>query len=104
MPIDGPRAWEVVSEAIRAANAAEKFTGEDSSIRNFPITLKAGGTFESTNDEDFGITNILRLLAKDDLYRCVDVAKGLKKDGPRAAAIIAIAAATLQNSTVSSRQ
>ena len=104
VPIDGPRAWEVISEAVRAANAAEKFTGEDSSIRNFPITLKAGGTFESTNDEDFGITNILRSLAKDDLYRCMDVAKGLKKDGPRAAAIIAIAAATLQNSTVSSRQ
>lgn len=97
--IDGPRAWEVLAEAIKAANTAEKFTGEDASIPSFPITLRAGGTFESTSDEDFGVANILRLLAKDDFYRCMDVAKSFKKDGPRAVAILVVSRATLETAS-----
>jgi len=41
----------------------------------------------------------LRLLAKDDLYRCMDVAKSLKKDGPRAIAILAVSRTTLERAS-----
>ena len=102
--IDGARSWEVMGDAVKAANSAEKFTGEDASIRFFPVALKSGGTFETTKDEDFGITNVLRLLAKDDLYRSMDVAKSFKKDGPRAIAILAIAGATLDKSGAKNRE
>ena len=102
--IDGARAWEIIGDAVKAANSAEKFTGEDTSIRFFPVALKSGGTFETTKDEDFGLTNVLRLLAKDDLYRCIDVAKSFKKDGPRAVAILAISGATLEKAAARNPQ
>lgn len=63
-------------------------------LRASPITLRAGSVFESTSDEDFGVTNILRLRAKDDLYGCMDLAKSFKKDRPRAAAILDVSRAT----------
>jgi hypothetical protein len=104
VPIDSTRAWDMIAEAVKAANDAEAFTGEDTSIRNLPVVLRAGGTFESTTDEDFGIRHILSLLAKDDLYRCMEVAKSFKRDGPRSSAIIAIAAATLETSEAKDRK
>jgi hypothetical protein len=102
--IDSARVWEIIGAAVKAANGAEKFTGENVSIHNFPVALKTGGTFESTSEEDFGITKVLRLLAKDNLYRCMDVAKSFKKDRPRAVAIIAIAGATLEKSSARNRE
>jgi hypothetical protein len=46
--------------------------------------LRVGG-------ENFSLTNVFRALAKDDLYRAVEVAKSFKYEAPRAAVTLAIA-------------
>ena len=60
------------------------------------MSMKAGMTFESIGDDGFGIAPVLRLLARRDLNRGLDVAKSFKRDGPRAVAILAIASAILE--------
>ena len=94
--IDGARTWALIDEAVNAANRAETFSGENTLIGGIPAIMRSGGTFESVSDNDFGITNVLRLLAKEDLHRSMDVAKSLKKERPRALAILAVAGAILE--------
>jgi len=91
---DPVRVWEIMAEAVKAANSAEKFTGENVQIRS-AIVSKSGVKISSVGGNDFGISGVLRSLAKDDLYRSVDLARNFKRDAPRATAILAIASAVL---------
>lgn len=86
---DRVRTWEIMGEAVRAANSAEKFTGENAQLR-FPIATKSGLKISSVGGEDFGLSGVMRSLAKDDLDRSIDLAKSFKNDAPRATAILAI--------------
>ena len=98
LPIDGIRAWSIIEEAVKAANNAETFSGEATSISRAPAIMRSGATFEMTTDEDFGISNIFRLLAKVDLHRSMDVARSFKGERPRALAVLAVAGVTLDKS------
>lgn len=91
---DRVRAWEIMHEAVKAANSAENFTGENVQL-TFPLWTKSGPKFPSIGGEDFGLSGVLRSLTKDDLYRSIDLAKSFKNDAPRATAILAIANAVL---------
>jgi len=88
------RKWDSVFEAVKAANSADGFTGEDG---NLNIVFQGKG-FSSASDNpvgDFDIKGIFGLLAKDDYDQAVDLARGFQGEAPRAAAVIAIARAVL---------
>ena len=91
---DRERAWQAMSEAVKAANQADSFTGENQ------ITYSLGSRnlikFTQIGSEESGLGGTFRLLAKDDLSRSVDLARGFKNDAPRAAATLAIAGSLLE--------
>jgi hypothetical protein len=93
--VDRVRAWEIMGEAVKAANNSEKFSGENVEL-HFPFATKSGLRITSVGGADFGLSGVLRSLAADDLYRSIDMAKGFKNDAPRAVAILAIASSLLQ--------
>jgi hypothetical protein len=93
--VDPGRVWEATFDAIKAANSAEKFTGEDGEI-----VLKfqsKGQSSVSTHDvADFDVEGLFRKLATLDYERAVQLARGFEKEGPRAVATIAIARSVLE--------
>ena len=96
--IEPSRARDSVFEAVKAANAADGFTGEDG---NLNILFQAKG-FSSASDlpePDFNIKGIFGSLATDHYEQTVELAQGFQGEAPRAAAIIAIAQAVLNKKT-----
>ena len=94
--VERVRAWEIMDDVVKAANNSEKFSGENVEL-HFPFATKSGLRIVSVGGADFGLSGVLRSLAKYDLYRSVDVAKSFKKDAPRAVAILAVASSLLEN-------
>ena len=92
--IDPPRVWDATFDAVKAANSAEGFTGEDGElILQFQ---SKGQSSVNTNDvPDFDLEGIFKELANMDYDRAVELARGFQKEGPRAVATIAIARAIL---------
>lgn len=93
--IDRVRTWEIMGEAVKAANNSEQFNGESVEL-HFPFATKSGLRITSVGGAEFGVSGVLRSLAADDLYRSLDVAKSFKNDAPRAVAVLAIAGSLLQ--------
>jgi hypothetical protein len=93
--VDPPRAWDATFDAVKAANSAEGFTGEDGEM-----VLKFQSKNQSsvhTNDvPEFDLNGIFRDLANLDYERAVELARGFEAEGPRAVATIAIARAVLE--------
>jgi hypothetical protein len=92
---DRIRAWEIMGEVVKAANNSAKFNGENVEL-HFPFVTKSGLRITSVGGADFGLSGVLRSLAKDDLYRSIDLAKSFKNDAPRAVAVLAIASSLLE--------
>ena len=92
---DPVHAWEILNEAVKAANSAEEFNGEDTHV-NAQLWTKEGVKIRSLNVADFGLRVIMRSLAKDELERSIELAKSLKNEKPRAAAILTIADVALE--------
>jgi hypothetical protein len=89
-------AWDVMGDAIKAANSAENFTGEDGELR-FQMLTKGMSSIRQSSVEDFDVTGIFEALAKEDYEKAVDLARGLQRDAPRASAVIAIARSVLSD-------
>jgi hypothetical protein len=90
--LDQNRAWELMSEAVKAANAVANFTGEDGHTSvtlegKFSIRLSTELATPTTLSELF--TN----LAETDFYQAIDVSKTFHGDAPRALVTIAVARA-----------
>ncbi len=92
--VDRTRAWEIVAEAVKAANAATGFTGEDAEIVS-RFQTKRGTSTTNFNVESFDLNGIFGLLARDDLFRAVELAKTFTNEAPRATATLAIIRAIL---------
>ena len=92
--IDPERIWDATFDAVKAANSAEGFTGEDGELI---MTFQGKGQSSvHTNDvPEFDLDGIFRDLATRDYDRAVELAKGFQAEGPRAVATIAIARAIL---------
>ena len=92
--VDPPRVWDATFDAVKAANSAQGFTGEDGEL-----VLKfqsKGSSSVNTNDvPDFDLEGIFRELAQQDYDRAVELARGFEGEGPRAVATIAIARGVL---------
>ncbi|HWN10273.1 MAG TPA: hypothetical protein VNO50_13570 [Pyrinomonadaceae bacterium] len=92
--IEPLRTRDAVFEAVKAANSADGFTGEDGAL---DILFQSKG-FSSASDNpvpDFDIKGIFGLMATNDFDQAVELAHGFQGEAPRAAAVIAIARAVL---------
>ncbi|HEX8474572.1 MAG TPA: hypothetical protein VF666_11105 [Pyrinomonadaceae bacterium] len=93
--LDRARVWEMMSEVVKASNAAAQFTGEDGYLM-VRVQLTGGGAMTMNIPvENFDLTGIFQLLAKDDLTRAVELAKSFTAESPRAVATLAIARSIL---------
>jgi hypothetical protein len=94
-PIDPLLAWDAAFEAVKAANSAEGFTGEDGEL-NLTFQRKGGSAAYSNDVPDFDVAGIFSALAADDYDRAVQLARGFQGAAPRATATIAIARSVLK--------
>jgi len=93
--IDSARAWDAAFDAVKAANSAEGFTGEDGQIV-LKFQSKGGSSVHESDVPDFNLEGIFKDLALQDYDRAVELARGFQGEGPRAVATIAIARAILE--------
>ncbi len=93
--LDHARGWETSLEAIKAANSAESFSGEDGVLRTSLIT-QSMSSVRSSSVAEFNVADLFTLLTKEDYGRAVELARGFEREAPRASAVIAIARAVLE--------
>lgn len=93
--LDFVRAWETVSEVVKAANAAEEFTGEDTRI-SAKLQTQMMTMMNNRSAAEFDLPAAFRPLARADLLRAVQLAKTFTGEAPRAVATLAIAQAFLE--------
>lgn len=93
--VDLVRAWETLAEVIKAANAADAFTGEDSRMFS-RLQTKQMTVINQSTAEDFDLLGLFRLLARADLLRAVQLTKTFTGYVPRAVATLAIAQSVLE--------
>ncbi|PYS71236.1 MAG: hypothetical protein DMF69_10985 [Acidobacteria bacterium] len=98
--IDPVRSWETMSEVVKAANSAEGFTGEDSSISAKLETAQMGVMTNATAQE-FDLLSVFRQLSHADLMRAIQLTKGFTGEAPRAVATLAIARSILERRELS---
>ncbi len=87
--------WDTMSDAIKAANSAEKFTGEDGQL-TFGLNSKGSSSINQHTFPDFDAAGIFAKLADEDYDKAVQLAGGFEREAPRANAVIAIARSVLE--------
>lgn len=92
---DRQRGWELAAEAVKAANKAVGFTGEENRVEARLNTSDNVATLKA-DAPAFNPSAVFAALAKDDLLRAVALAKTFEGELPRASALIAVARATLE--------
>lgn len=95
-PLDRNRGWEIVGEAVRAANSVEGFSGEDSRLV-LKIQTPFINSMRTNSTENFDVPALFRTLTKDDYQRAVGLAQNFEADSPRATALISIAREVLSD-------
>jgi hypothetical protein len=92
--VDRVRSWELLNEVIKAANNTN-FTGESGQF-----SMESGGNFSIRLGIELAskdsLTNSVEMLARDDFFQAINVAKTFRNDAPRAIATIAIARSVLR--------
>ena len=92
--VDVSRVWDATFDAVKAANSAAEFTGEDGELV-LKFQSKNGSSVNTNDVAEFDLDGIFRDLANQDYERAVELARGFEREGPRAVATIAIARAIL---------
>jgi hypothetical protein len=95
LPFSRTTAWDMTSEAVKAANSSETFTGEDGQV-TFNMNTKGMNSVHQATVPDFDVAGLFQDLAREDYDKAVAVARGLEHEAPRANAVIAIARAVLE--------
>ena len=93
--IDPPRVWDATFDAVKAANSAEAFTGEDGNLL-LQFQSKHQSSVNTNDAPEFDLEGIFKELANLDYEKAVELARGFEREGPRAVATIAIARAVLE--------
>ena len=93
--VDPARVWDATFDAVKAANSAEGFTGEDGEMV-LRFQSKGNSSVHTNDIPEFDLDGIFRQLANQDYERAVELARGFQAEGPRAVATIAIARAVLE--------
>jgi hypothetical protein len=94
--VERRRVWDATFDAVKAANSADGFTGEDGELV-FRFQSKGHGAISNKSVPDFDLEPLFRDLAMLDSDRAIELARGFQAEGPRALATIAIARAILQS-------
>ena len=92
---DRVRAWETIAEAVKAANSAEGFTGDDGRV-GAQLQTRSMAMVTNASAEDFNLLGAFRALARDDFLRSVEMAKSFTGEAPRATATLAVARSVLE--------
>ncbi|PYS84922.1 MAG: hypothetical protein DMF70_04925, partial [Acidobacteria bacterium] len=95
LALDRKRAWDETFDAIKAANSAESFSGEDGRII-IGLQTKGMNSIRANGAPDFDVAGVFTELAKEDYTRAVDLARGFERDAPRSSAVIAVARSVLE--------
>lgn len=92
--VDRALAWETMGEAVKAASHIDEFKGETGKVT---ANLKTGSmvTAIGVDVPSFNLAGIFTTLAKEDLQRAIDLAKGFLAPEPRAIAVLAISQSVL---------
>ncbi|HEX5965345.1 MAG TPA: hypothetical protein VFY51_05425 [Pyrinomonadaceae bacterium] len=93
--VDPSRMWDATFDAVKAANSAEGFTGEDGGLL-LQFQSKHQSSVNTNDAPEFDLEGIFKELATQDYERAVELARGFEREGPRAVATIAIARAVLE--------
>jgi tetratricopeptide (TPR) repeat protein len=93
--IDRDKVWDATFDAVKAANSAEGFTGEDGEVVA-AFQSKGQNSVHTSDVPEFDLDGLFRDLATQDYDRAVELARGFQAEGPRAVATIAIARAILE--------
>ena len=93
--VERGRVWDATFDAVKAANSAEGFTGEDGELV-LKFQSKGQSSVHTNDVPDFDLEGIFKQLATQDYDRAVELARGFQGEGPRAVATIAIARAILE--------
>ena len=80
---------------VKAANAAEGFTGEDG-LLSARLQTKNMVVATNASADDFDLSGVFTSLASDDLYRAIELAKTFAGETARANATIAVARSVLE--------
>ncbi|MFL6227357.1 MAG: hypothetical protein ACJ741_01105 [Pyrinomonadaceae bacterium] len=91
---DRSRAWEIMADVVKAANAAPEFSGADASM-SARVQTKGGSSMINFDAPTFDLNGIFASLGKEDMNRAVTLAQSFTGESPRAVATIAIARAVL---------
>jgi hypothetical protein len=92
---DRNRAWELMAEVVKAANAAPEFTGSDSGLAA-RIQTRTNRSTINFPAPVFDLTGVFQTLGKEDMNRAVALAQTFTGESPRAIATLAIARAVLE--------
>jgi hypothetical protein len=93
--LDRQRAWDMMPEIVKASNAAPEFTGEDGQIM-IRVQFKGGGAMTNNNSvESFDLDGLFASLAKENLDRAAELARGFKEESARSAATLAVVSGVL---------
>ena len=93
--IDREKVWDATFDAVKAANSAEGFTGEDGEVVA-KFQSKGSSSVHTSDVPEFDLDGLFKDLATQDYDRAVELARGFQGEGPRAVATIAIARAILE--------
>lgn len=93
--VDTARAWEMMGEVVKAANAFSGFSGEDGEM-TLRVEFKGGGAMTNNfNVDSFDLTGLFTAFAEEDFNRAADLPKGFTGDSPRSVAVLAVAKTVL---------
>jgi tetratricopeptide (TPR) repeat protein len=95
--LNDQRAWTVMQDAVKAANASKTYTGEDGRLGT-RLETKNMTMMSNFSAESFDLSGIFARLARENLPRAIDLAHGFDGEAPRAVATLAIAHAILDKS------
>jgi hypothetical protein len=95
--LDRSRAWDLMYEAVKAANSSPAFTGEDGKM-TLQFRTKHGVWMTDFNVQEFDLPDVLRALAAADLERAVQLAQSFTNEAARTSAVVAVARSVLVKS------
>jgi hypothetical protein len=88
------RSWEVATEAVKAANAAEGFSGEADGL-SVALVTSSGLKLIDLDTSALNLSVLVSSFAKQDPTRASDLAKSFKYEAPRAVATLAVASVAM---------
>jgi hypothetical protein len=92
---DRNRAWEIMADAVKAANAAPEFTGSDSGL-SARIQTRGQRSTITFPAPVFDLTGVFQVFAREDMNRALALAQTFTSESPRAIATLAVARAVLE--------